>query len=371
MNKINLLFLIYDLDRGGPEMRLLDFAKHFPQRAKINICVTSHRVALLKEFQECNVDIKILPIIKVYQEREKIHEISKYIAEKNITVVNTYDIKGLMIATYIKLFLNKTLKIIHHTVDLLHNYKLRHKAFLWFFLKFIDLSICNSSHSKNILKKTYINQHKIRVIHNGVDTEHYKQSSNQGSSLKKKYNIGKDEIILGTVSNFRKEKNYPFLLKAFAELRQQHNLVLLCIGGGKELNEMKKYATKLGIQEKVIFTGYSDRVADHLTIMDIFLLCSIKEGFPNGIIQAMSAGVPVIASAIGGCKEIIDNEETGLLFPVNDFVEFKFCVNRLLKNSPYALKMGQKGRMKVSEEFSMQSMIQNYLSSFIEVNTKI
>ncbi|NOY49704.1 MAG: glycosyltransferase family 4 protein [Chlorobi bacterium] len=372
MRKINLLFIIYDLDRGGPEMRLLDFARFFPQEIKINICVTSKSMALLNEFQKSDVDIKVLPIIKAYREKEKIYEIHDYIKKKRITVVNTFDIKGLMIAVFIKSFLNKKIKIIHHTVDLLHNYKIRHKASLWFLLKFVDLSICNSSHSKNILKGRFIGQHKIKVIYNGVDIEHYNQNNYKASSFKKKHNIDHDKIVLGTVANFRKEKNYPFLLKAFADLDKKHNnLVLLCVGGGRELDEMKEYAKEIGIEDKVIFTGYSEDVADYLGIMDFFLLCSLKEGFPNGIIQAMSMGIPVIASAVGGCNEIINDQETGMLFSPNNALEFEKCVSRLILDKDLSLRLGNNGQRNTRERFSMKTMIQSYLKSFEEIDGKV
>ena len=95
MDKKNLLFIIYDLERGGPEMRLLDFAKHFPDDLKMHICVTSTNLSLLEKFQEYGIDIKIIPIAKPYFEVNKIFRIYNYIIENRICIINSVDIKAL------------------------------------------------------------------------------------------------------------------------------------------------------------------------------------------------------------------------------------------------------------------------------------
>lgn len=357
----NLLFVIYDLERGGPEMRLLDFAKHFPEDLKIYICVTSKNLALLKEFQKYNVNIKVVPIAKFYLEINKVKDIYKYIQNNQISINNSFDLKGLIISVYIKIFGNKQLKVVHHTVDLLHNYKLRHKIMLWILLKFSDVCICNSMESKKILKNKYINEEKIHVIYNGVDTSFFKRNSHQNCHLKKELQIQENEIVLGTVANFRKEKNYPFLLNAFRILLNKYtNLRLLCVGGGKYLEEMRGIAKEYGLKNKVIFTGYSEHVVDYLNIMDIFILCSVQEGFPNSIIQAMSMEIPVISSSVGGCTEIIENSENGLLFKSNNLEEFINGVGRLIEDKKYAAHLADNAKIKIDKEFSLKDMIENY-----------
>ena len=131
------------------------------------------------------------------------------------------------------------------------------------------------------------------------------------------------EIILGIVANFRRQKNYPFLLRAFEILSAKHeNIKLLCVGGGEYLEQTIAAASQLNLAKKIIFTGYSGRVIDYLNTMDILVLPSLWEGLPNAIIQAMSMGIPVVASNVGGCPEIINNMKNGLLFPSNNLDEF-------------------------------------------------
>ena len=102
-------------------------------------------------------------------------------------------------------------------------------------------------------------------------------------------------------------------MDAFEILSGKHNdLKLLCVGGGKYLESTIRIATQRKIIEKVIFTGYSDHVIDYLNAIDILVLTSSWEGFPNAILQAMSMGIPVVVSNVGGCSEIVDNMINGI-----------------------------------------------------------
>lgn len=360
--EIKILFIMSDLDRGGPEMRLLDFAKHFPVDVKIFICVTSEEVGLLKELQKYDTNITIIPIIRAYLEISKLFSICRYVKENRISVINSFELKGLLIAVFIKYCGNPGLRVVHHTVDLLHSFSVRQKGVLWILLKLVDAVICNSMQAKEILRRNYFPEAKIRVIYNGVDTELFRRSDySQGEQLRIKYSVGKNEIIIGTVANFRKEKNYPFLIDGFKRLLELYPaLRLLCVGGGTYLDDIKRTVKDNGLGKKVIFTGYTPDVASHIAIMDIFVLCSLKESFPNALIQAMSMEIPVVASSVGGCKEIVKNAENGLLFEPNDRAGFINAVSRLIEDKESVDTCIRNAKTKVDRHFSLHRMIESY-----------
>jgi len=157
------------------------------------------------------------------------------------------------------------------------------------------------------------------------------------------------------------QKNYPFLIDAFYTLIEKFkNLKLICIGGGVLLDDMKNNVRNKGLTEKVIFTGYSEEVVGHLNIMDIFVLCSTYEGSPNVILQAMSAGVPVISSSVGGCPELIENLKTGILFTPNNKKEFISAVAKLIENKGVAFEIAHNAKRHVNEKFSLKNLINNY-----------
>ena len=369
MSTLKILFIIYDLERGGPEMRLLDFVRNFPKDIKIHICVTSKNLSLLREFQKTDVDIKVVPVKKAYMEIKKVNEISKYVALNRISIINTFDLKGLMISAYIKKFSPTRVKIVHHVVDLLHNYNFCQKALLFIFLKYANCSITNSKQAKKILVDKYTPNNDIKVICNGVDTQCFNNDFYDKKFVRKKLNIGEYDIIIGTIANFRKVKNYPFLFKAFNILTKKHpDLKLLCVGGGKELASMKSVAVNYSMEDNIIFTGYSSNVVEYLSVMDIFVLCSLHEGMPNVITQAMSMNIPIIASSVGGCPEIIENMQNGILFSSNNYKEFIEAVEKLINDPETSSILADNAKKTVEDKFSLNLMVKNYVTFFKNMN---
>jgi glycosyltransferase involved in cell wall biosynthesis len=361
----NLLYIVSCLERGGLELRLLEFARRFPENYHIHICVTSDRLGLLKHFQAANARIIVVPIRRAYMEFGNIRKIHKYIAANGITVINSFDFKGLMIGCLLKMQARQGTNLIHNTVDLLHSYTSRQKTLLRFLLQKVDRSVCNSVQAKDVLISIGIPEALIKVIDNGVDTARFKSDPLKRLSMRLQYGITPEETVIGTVANFRREKNYPFLVKNFHSLSEKYpSLRLLCVGGGPELERTRELVETIGISEKVIFTGSVEDIPDFLQMMDVFVLCSLKESFPNCMIQAMSSGVPVVASNIGACSDIIKDGVNGFKFEVNDSAQFARNLEMLMHDKEQRLLMAANGNLTVNSSYSQSCMIDNYLTLF-------
>jgi glycosyltransferase involved in cell wall biosynthesis len=365
LDLINILFIIYDLDRGGPEMRLLDLAENLPSDIRMFVCVTSNRLSLLDRFKRINVKVNVVPVNKAYLDLPRIMEIIKIVRINQINIVNTYDLKGLIIALFIKFFSGRAVTLIHHAVDLLHNYQTRHRIALRLLLMGVDKIVSNSSEAKELFGKNYFPHSMIELIHNGVDVEKYNIGKLSVSNLKQTLGFSKESVVLGTVANFREEKEYPFLLSAFKQLSVRFpQLRLICVGGGPLLDDMKRLAAVLEVAEKTVFTGYVENVPDFMGVMNVFVLCSSKEGFPNVLIQAMSMEIPVVASAVGGCLEIVDDGKDGFLFTSGDTAGFIGIVCRLIENGKLAILVTRRAREKVNARFTLTRMIEHYMDYF-------
>jgi glycosyltransferase involved in cell wall biosynthesis len=365
---INLLFIIYGLERGGTELRLLDFAKYFPDDIKVHIHVTSDNLTLLSYFQKHNTNVKSIPITKGYLEINKILKIFEYVKAHNISIVNAFDLKDLTISTILMVFSRFQIKTVYHSVDILHRYHRFQKGFLGLLLKSVTSVICNSRQSKDIMTNLGTPEKRIKVIKNGVDTNHFRFNKYKARCLRKKVNFDKEVLVLGSIANFRKVKNYPFLLRAFKVLVQKNaNLKLICVGDGYYMREMKDLRRKYRLENSIIFTGYSDNVVEYLSMMDIFVLCSLHEGLPNVLLQAMSMGLPVVSSNVGGCPEVINDMQNGILFPSNNLGKFTEAVEILINDKRFAAKLGRNARKTVEEKFSLERMILDYSAFYREL----
>jgi glycosyltransferase involved in cell wall biosynthesis len=366
---INVLFLIYDLDRGGPELRLLDFAKYFPKNINIHIIVTSENLALLRDFQDRNVMIKVIPINRVYFSPLKILKIIFYIRKHDLRIINLFDLKGLFIASIINLIVFFKFKLIFHNVNSLVELSKKQIWIFHFLLKFCTACVCNSKFSKNEIKNIFPSS-KTSIIHNGLHSKLFKRNMSTKNIKRSNLGIKNHELVLGIIANFRKQKNYPFLIEAFETLSDKYqNLKLVCVGGGKYFSDIQLLVTKRRLNKNVIFTGYTEYIIDYLNAIDILVLPSLWEGLPNAIMQGMSMEIPVVVSDVGGCSEIVCHMENGMLFPSNDIGKFTSCLEKLINNKSLAEKLGQNARKTIEDKFTMDLMIKKYASFYRELST--
>lgn len=135
-----------------------------------------------------------------------------------------------------------------------------------------------------------------QIINNAIDTTAYTYDTNKRVELRRQLGLA-DELVIGHVGRFNPQKNHPFLMDIFAALlKKESNAVLLLVGGGEGMSQIREKAQKLGIAEHVHFLGVRSDVADLMQAMDVFVLPSLYEGLPVTMVEAQAAGLPCIIS---------------------------------------------------------------------------
>jgi len=207
-------------------------------------------------------------------------------------------------------------------------------------------------------------EHPIDVIHNFVDTDLFRPRGSSPARCR----LAKDgERILMHVSNFRKVKNLPVVLNVFNEVQKLIPARLVLVGDGPERESTERQAHALGIERKVSFLGDQEDVADLLPMADVFLLPSQHESFGLAALEAMSCGVPVVGSRIGGLPEVIEHEKTGFLCDPNDVECMKAIVFSLLKDEPLRREIGQASRERVERLFNRDRIVGQYVETYERV----
>lgn len=191
---------------------------------------------------------------------------------------------------------------------------------------------------------------QVPVIYNGVDLSR--------CLTKTGYELS-DPVQLLHVGRFNYQKNHRGLLDAFALLLQKNpDCCLNLLGDGELRQEIEAYAEELGIREKVIFHGSQSDVYPYLHNADLFLLPSKFEGMPMTIIEAMGAGLPIVASAVGGVPDMLCNGESAMLVPC-EAEAVAAAVQTLLEDEQLRKRFGTAAKEK-SMQFSAETMAQAY-----------
>ena len=197
---------------------------------------------------------------------------------------------------------------------------------------------------------------KQALIYNGVELSSL-QPSSRAETLRAEFKLDPDALLIGIVTRITPEKGIHLLIEATAKLKASSSVQLLVVGGpyfpkdAEYIDSLKVQAKKLGIADRVIFTGFLEDTGAILSLLDVVLLAStIPEACPRTIIEAMAAGVPVIATPLGGSKELV-TPETGILVPAEDADAFAAAITRLAEDAGRRKRMGKACRLRAEQLF--------------------
>ena len=168
------------------------------------------------------------------------------------------------------------------------------------------------------------------------------------------------------VARFGPQKDHSTLLRALAGL-QEYAWTVDLVGDGPLLAQMKSYAAALGISERVRFLGQRLDVEQILARSQVSLLATNWEGFPLSILEAMRAGLPVVASAVGGIAEAIEDGQTGYLVPRGDVDQLRDRLTRLLTDPTRRIRLGTNGRRRYEEKFTLAHFVNRTLAVYRDV----
>ncbi|WP_339009115.1 glycosyltransferase [Fusobacterium animalis] len=224
-------------------------------------------------------------------------------------------------------------------------------------------SYCMAEETKKYLENK---NRKIYITPFGVDTKKFKN-----------FNIekNKNELVIGIVKTLTENYGIEYLIRAIKELENildienYKKIRLLIYGKGELKNKLEDLTKELQIEDKVIFKGYisNEDVPKALNEMDIFVVPSINESFGVAAVEAMACEIPVIASSVGGLKEVIVDKETGYLVPKKDYKEIAKYLKKLILDKNLRTSLGENGRKRVLENYDWNSNVDYMIKIYREI----
>jgi len=362
--KMNILYITNHLNIGGITSYVLSLASGLKKRGH-NVYLASSGGQLLPRFIEEGIVYIPIPI-KTKQEFSPKVIISRV---KLSAAIKRYDIdivhSNSRTTQVLGCLLSRAAGIPH--ISTCHGFfkkRFFRRVFPCWGKKVVAISVQVKEH---LILDFGVAQEDIFVIHNGIDADKFRPRDEKSRmEFKKRLGLSAGPVI-GIVARLSDVKGHVYLIEAMREvLDANKEAQLVIVGEGRMKEKLVKLAGELKIVNSVFFIPEVEDTRDVLSAMDLFVMPSLKEGLGLALMEAMAAGLAVVASDIGGIKTLIKDGESGLLVEPADVRGLSVAITELLLNPAKAESLGRKARVFISENFSEEKMVSETEKAYSE-----
>lgn len=218
---------------------------------------------------------------------------------------------------------------------------------------------------RELVRHNRIAPDKVSVILNGVDIAAFGAPGGDGSELRHELRLPADATVFGIVARLAPEKDHATLLEAFRLLlRGGADACLVVIGGGPLEGALRSQAERSGLSERVRFLGFRTDIPALLRCLDVFVLSSTMEGISLTLLEAMAASLPIVATDVGGNREVVIEGVTGLLVPDGNPEAMASAMASLHRDPERARALGASGRERAVRVFDIEQMVDAYVALY-------
>lgn len=229
-----------------------------------------------------------------------------------------------------------------------------------------DRILANSQGVAAFYERLGIDRSKLRVIYNGIQP--HKATSGDRAALRRELGIPAEAHVFGFVGRLARQKRVRDIIWATDLLGViRDDVYFVIVGDGPLRDQLVQFARDTKMLDRVLFLGHRSDVPQLLRMMDVLWLASDFEGMPNVVLEAMAAGLPVVATNISGTNELVVEGETGFLVPVGDLAGFARQTRKLIEDKELACRMGRAGQKRALEQFSVETMIREHVRLYREL----
>ncbi len=377
MSKIKVIYAVTKSSWGGAQRYVYDLAKNLPPDQFDVLAVTGGEGGLMAEKLR-NANIRVVTLYQLFRDIKPVKELKAFsamlrlfVSEKpDVVHLNSSKVGGLG-AIAAKL---AGIKTGHKpwVVFTVHGWAFnerrpwRQKAIIvflsWLAALFQD-KIITINKADYLTARRFIPVKKLELIPNGVGPLNFLSRDDARGYITEK--AGKDvnekTYLVGTIAELTKNKGLSYFVRGLNKLTQRRSdldVKGVIIGEGEDRALLEDQIKTFGLGEKVFLTGFLPEAYRLLKGFDVFLSTSLKEGLPYAIMEAMLAGIPIIATSVGGAQDLIDDGENGILIPPGDSGAVVEPILKLMDDLKLKEQFSVKSEKKIMERFGLNSMVE-------------
>jgi len=359
MRKIQLLHLITRLPVGGAERLILGILHNLDsEQIESIVCCIQDRGELAAEVESMGIPLISLGLMQHGgHDRQVVPALRHIIQEHRINLVHTHLYHANL---YGRLAAHRegipAIASVHNT----YKRKKWHRHLINRYLSRYTFMVTAGSTdvAKDLLEIDHLPKQKVALLPNSIDLSRVTTTLTTAEA-KQRMGFASSDQVIGTVGRIEEQKGHVFLLKAFALLKQRpgkENLRLLIVGDGRLLPQLKETAEHLGIMGSCQFPGNILHLGDIYRAIDIFTMPSLWEGLSLAMLEAMAAGLPVVATDVGGARDVLGDNQRGILVPPKDHKLLAKAIRSLLDNPTLSDEMAAAGAEQIQQHYSITAL---------------
>ena len=357
---IRVLELLVTTSPGGGPKQVYDLVRHLPRDEFQFVVVGPRDGVFFERFEDLGVQVEELPVRRLGM-RHLLSTI-RLIRAQGVQLVHTHGkgpgLYGRLAAWWTGVPSVHTFHGIHYS-----GYsRLGQRLYLALERRLCRLThtIINVSAAQEAegLSLRLFRASQSAVIVNGIDFEEMDRIIATAPIRRESLGLTADDLMLGCVTRFDPIKRVETLLRAFELLAPRiPRLTLLLVGGGGEEERIRRLVARMGLGKQVIFTGFLENSVQIYPALDLYVATSLKEGLPLSLVEAMGAGLAVVATDVPGHRDVVVHGETGLLVPAGNPAALADAIAGLLADPERRRRLGEAGRQRALKEFSVRPMV--------------
>ncbi|MGH9775350.1 MAG: glycosyltransferase family 4 protein [Candidatus Acidiferrales bacterium] len=326
----------------------------------------------IRELREAGIDVCTVDMARELHpvgDMKSLARLYRFFRQRRFDVVHTHTVKAGILGPLAARIAG--IPVVVHTIHglLFHDSMPRAKRRLFwlsekFTAAFVDHLLSQSHEDVGVAVRSHLcPADRITYLGNGIDVQRFspRATPTTREALRASFGFRPNDFVVGSVGRLVYEKGCAELFKAASQLTARHPQVKFLIIGSPEPDQNDAVSAKdiaeLSCRNSVRFAGWRDDMPACYSAMDVFLLPSHREGIPRACMEASAMELPVVASYIRGCREVVRHRETGLLVPVGNVAEILAAIEELLADRFLVGRMGRQGRDYIVENFDQRQVL--------------
>jgi len=360
--RIRVCYMAHAYPVGGAEEMVLNLVRHLPERFEPVVCCINHENVIGQEIRKTGVPVSVLGLTPGLRHPWHVAGIRRYLRQTTPTIVHTFLLTGSLYGR-LAAMLERVPIVIGTEVNVYERKRAHHVLAERLLMAGTDRVIVSANSVRDFyVEQIHADPDKIDVVYNAVDWKSI-QPNHTREQMRASLGLDNGARVAGVIARLTEQKGHRHLFRAMAA-PVLSDLQLIVVGDGELRETLKAEAQALGVAPRVHFLGARRDLGDLLAAVDVFVMPSLWEGLPLSMILAMGAALPVVATAVAGIPEVLEDHATGWLVPPADSAALTAALVDVFADRARAAAIGSAARASVLPRFGVDGYVTSIVALY-------